>query len=232
MSNKAANKLMCTLCGHAIPKKSAQIEEGDAYAEDHVPPKQFYPKALRQSAKLNLWVVPTHKRCNEAFKDDEEYFLHTSYIFVGNQNPVGLRAMHAEFKRRAKKPQTPAIMRRLLRSISSVTRGGIALPPGVLQLPVDWARLERVAIKIAQGLHFIEKGHHLPASTCVDIRLCEKPEEVPELYEFFWVESLRKAVAPAVFTFAHFEFDGLVLYSMLFWDAFVWCLAFNPTIAA
>ena len=41
---------------------------------DHVPPRQFYMKQIRATQNLNLDVAPSHKNCNEAYKEDEEYF--------------------------------------------------------------------------------------------------------------------------------------------------------------
>jgi hypothetical protein len=60
----------CYLCGEHL---AAPINV------DHVPPKLFFPE-LRKG--LNLLTIPTHVACNEAWRMDEEYFVHTLLPFA------------------------------------------------------------------------------------------------------------------------------------------------------
>jgi hypothetical protein len=64
---------ICYLCGKVIENKPKDDPMGLSW--DHVPPKQFYPKQIRETQNLNLDLVPSHKMCNENYKKDEEYFL-------------------------------------------------------------------------------------------------------------------------------------------------------------
>src|SRR5207249_6670860 len=102
MSNKTQ---VCCLCG-----KPATAD--DPITREHVPPKQFFPKSLRSG--LNLWIVPTHKSCNNRHKADEEYFVHALYPLVARINSRAGRVMFVDLKRRAKRPQTPRLLRSIL----------------------------------------------------------------------------------------------------------------------
>ena len=62
MTISDAKQIVCCLCGHPILANPANPD--DAFSSDHVPPKQFYVKEIRSAQNPNLWVVPTHKRCN------------------------------------------------------------------------------------------------------------------------------------------------------------------------
>ncbi len=62
-------KSICYLCGKEIDSKlnNNPME----LSMDHVPPKQFYPKPVRKIENLNLNIAPSHKTCNEDYKQDE-----------------------------------------------------------------------------------------------------------------------------------------------------------------
>src|SRR5262245_34302437 len=139
--NMSDESQVCCLCG-----KSATTD--DPITQEHVPPKQFYPKSLRDG--LNLWIVPTHKSCNNEHKADEEYFYHALYPLVANANSEMANVILDDLKRRAKKPQTPTMLRSILKTARTTTEVGIILPPGVIHLKVDKYRLQQVAIKIGR----------------------------------------------------------------------------------
>jgi hypothetical protein len=238
---------VCCLCG-----KSAT--EGDPITREHVPPKQFYPKSLR--TRVNLWVVPTHRSCNNKYKADEEYFYHASYPLVANVNPRMADVILRDLKRRAKKPQTRTLLRGILQTQQTTTGGGIVLPPGMVGLNVDAYRLQQVAIKIGRCLFYRDHNRIMPYENCKDIRLCESEQDVPECYRLSWelskvnVNSLVPSVPGNVVVIADteagaplaacrqvFEYrsayiapERLHLYTLMFWEAFTFCMAFQePT---
>ena len=172
--------VVCCLCGKPATDK-------DPITREHVPPKQFYPKPLRDG--LNLWVVPTHKSCNNQHKANEEYFYHALYPLVANVNPQTAGVILDDLKRRAKKPQTPTLLRSILKTSRTTTEGGIVLPPGVVRLDADKHRLQQVASKIGRCLFYREHKRVMPQLNCKDIRLCEREEDVPELYTLSWAPS-------------------------------------------
>lgn len=235
---------LCCLCGKPAT-------EEDPITREHVPPKQFYPKSLRSG--LNLWVVPTHKSCNNKHKADEEYFYHALYLLVANANPRTADVIFDDLKRRAKKPQTSTLLRGILQTSQTTTGGGIVLPPGMVRLDVDEYRLQQVAIKIGRCLFYRDHKRIMPYENCKDIRLCEREEDVPEFYRLSWelskvnVNSLvplepsgivvvvdtevgqAQAANRQVFEYrsAYIEKRQLHLYTLWFWEAFVFCMAFR-----
>lgn len=194
---------------------------------DHVPPQQFYAKEIRRSANLNLWKVPTHKRCNAAYREDEEYFYHALWPVVQDNNPKMGQVMHRDTARRIHNPQTPALLRSLLKTYTPITDGGIHLPHGVVQFKVSEIRLQRVVIKIAQGLFYLDHDRYIPRGNCKDIRMCLNISEVPEMYQLSWRGVSAKAVLPEAFSYQHFKVETLHLFSLLFWEAFLFCMAFR-----
>lgn len=243
MSNETQ---VCCLCG-----KYATAD--DRITREHVPPKQFYPRSLRDG--LNLWVVPTHKSCNNKHKADEEYFYHALYPLVANVNPKTAEVILDDLKRRAKEPQTPTLLRSILKTSRTTTEGGILLPPGVVRVNANKCRLQQVAIKIGRCLYYRDHKRVMPHENCKDIRLCEREEDVPELYTLSWAFSKVNvndlvpsepggvvvvddpdagqalAACRQVFDYrpAYLEENRLHLYTLRFWEAFVFCMAFeNP----
>lgn len=235
---------VCCLCG-----KPATDE--DPITREHVPPKQFYPKSLRGG--LNLWVVPTHRSCNNKHKADEEYFYHALYPLVANVNARMAGVILDDLKRRAKRPQTPTLLRSILQTSQTTTQGGIVLPPGVVRMGADQYRLQQVAIKIGRCLFYRDHKRVMPYENCKDIRLCEREEDVPELYTSNWAVSKvnvndlvplepgglvvvvdaeagqARAAYRQVFDYrsAYIEEKQLHLYTLRFWEAFVFCMAFE-----
>ena len=235
---------VCCLCGKPAT-------EEDPITREHVPPKQFYPKSLRSG--LNLWVVPTHKSCNNKYKADEEYFYHALYPLVANANPRTADVILDDLKRRAKKPQTPTLLRSILQTSQTITEGGITLPPGIVRMDVEEYRLQQVAIKIGRCLFYRDHKRVMPYENCKDIRLCEREHEVPELYTLAWEMSKEHVndLVPSepggilvaadmeagqpfaawrqVFDYrpAYCEEKRLHLYTLRFWEAFMCCMAFE-----
>ena len=236
--------VVCCLCGEPATDE-------DPITREHVPPRQFYPKTLRNG--LNLWVVPAHESCNNKYKADEEYFYHALYPLVANVNPRTAGVILDDLKRRAKKPQTPTLLRGILQRSRTTTDGGIVLPPGVVRVDANEYRLQQVAIKIGRCLFYRDHKRVMPHENCRDIRLCEREEDVPELYTLAWemskvdvnglvpsepaglvVDADVEAGQPLaacreVFDYrpAFFEEQRQYLYTMRFWQAFVFCMAFE-----
>lgn len=214
----------CYICGKVIDNNPEDV--GRRLSMDHVPPKQFYAKEIRQQQNLNLERVPSHKNCNEDYREDEEHFFHSLYPLVADNNPIMGSVILRDFKRRAHKPQTPAMIRRILKTTTKVTEGGIHLPSGKIELSLDESRLQRVVIKIARGVLCLNDVAYIPESNCVDIRLCQSESEVIELYRLLWKASPLHGNYPKVFSYKYFHFDNNHLISLLFWESIMYCLCF------
>lgn len=222
MIAESNDKSTCSLCGAFIEAKASALE--DSLSMDHVPPKQFYPKELRTERSPNLWLAPAHWRCNERYRKDEEYFYHAMYFVVNKPNRCRI---HRDFARRMHQPQTPAIIRSILKTFREITKGGIHLPDGIVQFSVDKYRAQRVVIKIAQGLFYLDYGRYMPSDNCVDIRLCVTESDIPEFYTLSWQGAELKTVCHDVFSYRIFEVKHLRLFSMCFWESVMFCAAFK-----
>jgi hypothetical protein len=235
---------LCCLCGRIAT-------EDDPITREHVPPKQFYPKSLRDG--LNLWVVPTHRSCNNKYKADEEYFYHATYLLVAEVNPRAGAVIREDIRRRAQKPQTRVLLRSILREFRTTTDKGLLLPPGMVAFKTDAYRLQQVAIKIGRCLFFRDHKRFMPYENCRDIRLCESEDNVPEMYTLSWemskvnvhdliptnpsgivvVTDTETGQAPTacrtVFDYrtAYCEPKRLHFYTLRFWEAFMFCMAFE-----
>lgn len=235
---------MCCLCGR-------HGTDENPITREHVPPKQFYPKSVRSQQNLNLWVVPTCRSCNNGYAPDEEYFYHALYPLVTKMNrKMGEVILH-DLGRRAQRPQTPALIQSMLQTSRTTTAGGIVLPDHMVQLSVEERRIQQVAIKIARCLFFRDYNRPIPYEGCKDVRICEREEDVPEMYRLSWGlskahiddakpveaygtvvvadETIGKATAEHsnVFSYRTAHVDDMYFYSLLFWEAFMFCLTFS-----
>jgi len=222
--SKESNSI-CYLCGNPIERNPK--DNHMTLSMDHVPPKQFFPKKIRKTETLNFQRIPSHKKCNEDYKLDEEYFYHCMYPAVEKVNPNMAKIMYEDLLRRSQKKQTQIIARKLLQNFRFVTDGGIYLPSGIVQFSIDNYRIQRIALKIARGLIYNETGKYMPSKNAKDFRLCLREDEVPELYNLSFKASPIKGVCPKVFSYKYFEFDNHHLLSMFYWESFMSCTLFD-----
>lgn len=213
---------ICYLCGDAVERSSRDSDMG--LSRDHIPPKQFFPQPLRKQVNPNLDVVPSHKKCNNAYKNDEDYFYTSLYPLVANGNSHMAKVIVSDFVRRSQKQQTPAMLRKIFAGASGVSAGGIVLPRGKIEILVDEARIQRIAGKIARGVLFMARGVSTSESDIADMRLCEQETEVPEMYQLSWRATQLEGRYPEVFSYRYFLFEGHYIISLLFWEAFMFCV--------
>jgi hypothetical protein len=196
----------CALCGEPILDNA---DGEDAHSDEHVPPRQFYPKSMRTELRQPLWKVPSHKRCNGSYKLDEELFYHYFYPLVGFQNETVGKLVLDDLKRQAKKPQSQGLIRRMLKECKRVTPGGLLLPPSLVRFEYDPVRVQRVAIKIAQCLFHKDHRRFMPGKNCKHIELCENPEALPEVFDWLG-QTERQAVEPNIFSYWHAEIEACI----------------------
>jgi len=219
-----ASKLdpICYLCGDAVERSPRDADM--RLSMDHIRPRQFFPQPLRKQVNPNLDVVPSHKRCNNGYKDDEDYFYASLYPLVANGNAPMAKVIFSDFIRRSRKKQTPAMLRNIFSSASGISAGGIILPRGKIEVLVDEARIQRVAGKIARGALFMARGVYTPESDIVDMRLCEQEAEVPAMYQLSWRATDMEGRYPQVFSYRHFPIEDHHILSLMFWGAFMFCI--------
>ena len=126
---------------------------------DHVPPRQFYGKAIRKRHNPNLLTLRVHKRCNQQYQHDEDYFVNTLIplvhdTYAGN---VVLRDDLEKYRNR----QQVGLMQKVLREFDN-RPSGLILPRGKVVKRLDGQRVHRIAWKIVRGLYFYHEGKVLP----------------------------------------------------------------------
>ena len=146
---------ICYLCGKQIRKKKEK-------SKDHVPPKHIFPSEIRRSHNLSeLLTLPTHKKCNAKYREDEEYFV-ASAGTIRKDNPV-LMALWKDIGKSVKRPEGKKFGQRILsESLDRLPMSGLIVP-GKAVKTMDKFRIDRVMEKIARGLLYHHYGKVLPA---------------------------------------------------------------------
>lgn len=206
----------CYLCGKSIEGRSS---------DDHVPPKQFYPKEFRENENPNLQLAPSHEQCNNAYKDDEEYFYASLYPLVEKHNPDMAATILGDFARRCKKPQMPAMLKKIFGDVSNTSKGGIVLPAGIAEINIDLCRIQRIAGKVARGALFLSSEVYVPEENILDMRICSEEFEAPQMYQISWkIAGSCKGPYPKVFSYKYVQHEDYHIISLLFWEAFMFCV--------
>jgi hypothetical protein len=161
----------------SYPKACAYCGSRENLTDDHVPPRNVFPKPRPG----NLITVPACEKCNKSTSKDEEYFRLKLCLSeqVGN-NPDARRNREAIF-RSLERPEATLFKRSFLsdmRSIQLRTPAGIYLGRR-LAFDVDLSRIFRVVEKSIKGLFFYETGHRLHPLYEVDIQSNETLNEYP-----------------------------------------------------
>ncbi len=192
-------------------------------SKDHVPPRQFYLKQIRETQNPNLYVAPSHKKCNEEYKEDEEYFYLSLYPVVAKNNPLLEDLYFQDIQRRSQQPQTPAKLREILSTAVTITEAGIYLPNGIRQISIDRKRIVRIITKIARGILFLSTKKYFEEHEIINIVFCDDSSKIIEPYK----EVLRiqpfAGVCPDVFAHSHINHQSKStrILLMLFWKAFM-----------
>ncbi len=209
---------ICALCGDEVLKQDETVE--------HVPPKLFYPKKLRPTIKDPFWTVPSHRKCNEKYRLDEEYFYHFLMPLVINENSEMGNVLLDDLRERRRNPQTASMIKWLLSEMESETPGGMLLPPNIRRFSVNRVRVQKVASKISQCIYFREHGRFLPKLPCKHCELVEKIEDLQPLYRLILEHVKPVSIAPDVFNYRYICVGGVHHFGFMFWAGFKFCLAF------
>ena len=211
---------ICALCGQ-------EIQKGEESAE-HVPPKLFFPKALRPTIQERFWTVPSHQKCNAAYKLDEEYFYYFLMPLVLNENSDEMgQILLADVKERMKNPQTAEMVKWLLSEMTTESPGGIILPPSIRRFSVNQIRVQNVALKVAQCVYLKEHGKFLPKFPCKHCELVERVQDLQPLYRVILEHLKPVSIAKDVFNYRYICVDGVHHFGFMFWAGFMFCLAFD-----
>lgn len=158
---------ICYLCGQTIDPKSTN--EADRQSDDHVPAKVFYPKEYRKNGKLKrrLPKAPAHQGCNGQYKLDEQYFAMILAPLVINRSPGGLALFRDLRNQMLKYPDKTRWFSKIMNKTQYFLRRtvtGIILPQRKMFYPIDGPRIDRVVLKIARGIYYLNFKKTLPSN--------------------------------------------------------------------
>jgi len=202
---------ICHLCGNPIAKEDS--------SDEHLPPKQFFPKEIRIQENLNLLTIPSHRECNESYSKDEEYFYLSLYPIVRESKSPISDVVHSDLKNKTKKEPQKRFVRTLLKNFSTRTEGGVYLPKGKYEYSIDECRNQKVILKITQGLFFHHNQMFLPIEKIKHVDMCLDEDEVFEVFKISWRGSVLTYRCKQVFSYKYFFDENRHYWTLLFWDA-------------
>jgi hypothetical protein len=186
----------------------------DESTREHVPPRAFFPKALRQ----NLWTVPSCAAHNLDNSADVEYVRNAVCIQDGT-NAIGEQVFEV-----AKRSWTrsPGLFRRTFQSLRTLLIG--ETEKGVF--PLDLPRVERIMLAIAHGLAYRDFGRGYIGAWRIFCATLKSQGATPEwdaLREMVSSASYEDLIAPvpSVFAYAVHRMDAGFIYRMTFYEGFV-----------
>lgn len=148
-----------------LPKLCMFCGRDESYGEMNR--EDFVPRGLWEDGKRPPAVktVPAHKKCNESFSQDNEYFRDVLALEEGASvrckaaKDVSDGAIQRKFKRR---------FGSLAKNIKSVQITAVTTRSGIVYeyrpaFEVDWKRIETVLFNVMKGIFFTVKKSPMPA---------------------------------------------------------------------
>lgn len=200
---------------------------------DHVPPKQFFARAIRKKHGPQLLTIQVHDACNKAYQLDEDYFVHTLMPF--NRQTYAGRAIYDEVLAKWRAGKKVGLTRSVLNEFE-LRPAGLVLPGNKVVKRFRGERLQRVAWKIVRGLYF---NHHrvvLPEGLRIWVSLTPVAggEQQPPEHFLHFMEHNKEAhgAYPGVFSyrFENFAEDGvgsIHYWALLIWDSILVTVIFH-----
>jgi hypothetical protein len=211
----------CYLCCLAIEVDSSR---------DHVPPKQLYVRSVRLAHSPNLYTLPTHRACNQAFQFDEDYFVNSLAPFsagsyAGNE-------LITDIGRKFQSGEKIGLVKTVLSEFEQ-RPSGLVLPPGLIAKRVDPSRIRRVLWKIVRGLYFKENGAILSSDQAVGIEIFPPDREPSRFFQDALGSLDSRGQYPGVFDYKYFRDNAqsdLEYWGLLFWDRLIITALFRPNV--
>jgi hypothetical protein len=219
--NSKSETEICYLCGERL---------GGATSADHVPPKQLFARAIRRAQHLQLDTLPVHDSCNQAYKRDEEYLVHTLMPFA--RGSVAGQAIYDDVLQKYRRREKIGLTLGVLREFEP-RPSGLVLPGGKVAKRFAGARLQRVAWKIVRGLFFLHQGRVMPADTTTWVSLTAPGETPPAHFLHFMRLPDREQHGryPGAFAYRFDNFieagSNLHYWALLLWDRIIMTVIFH-----
>lgn len=215
--------IICYLCGKPI----LEMEER---ADDHVPPKQFFPTILRNKHNLQLTTLPAHLNCNSSYAQDEEYFK-ISLGSVAQKTFSGIY-LWRDIARTIRREESQGLAFKVRYEFSEQTESGLYFSPGKVGKKFDPERVYRIVWKIIRGLHYHHYDQFIPEESLCRLRLYDpqqtQPANITEVFQLT-MQQPEQGKYPGIFAYkiVKSEPPGRFAYGLLFWDAMIFLGMFH-----
>jgi len=171
-------KEICVYCGES------------ANTEDHVPPKNLFPKGMGPKKFIK---VPSCYKCNHSFSLNEEWFRLFVCSMAEENSFYARQIFYSEIKRSIwKKPQIAFRLQRQMKSVGISTKSGLYLGKKTLikLTEDDLRRFRNVLDKYVKGLVFYEFKDVLPREYNIKHNIFLPEERIsdimPRTKDFKW----------------------------------------------
>jgi hypothetical protein len=211
----------CYLCGNPLSAPTNR---------DHVPPRRFFAPEIRKEYKVTgLITLPTHVACNERWRLDEEYFVHTRLPFA--QGSRSGDALYRDGIARFKRGENVKLANQVSAEFQHVV-GGVILPANRVAKKIDPDRAHDVIYKIVRGLHYHHYGEILPPNWNCHFTITPPGEPPPEEFTMLTEANLLNSQGryQGVFAYSFHKFaevNDLHIWAMLLWDRIIVTLMFH-----
>lgn len=205
---------ICYLCGKPINTSKEKV------SGDHVPPKQFFPKELRDKLSPTLLKLPTHTKCNTSYQPDEDYFVSSLGPLAAN-SASGMHLFN-DLEKKLRKPKTVGLLRKILSEFDP-NPSGLYLPNNKVMKYADVNRIYKIAWKIVRGLHFNKSKFYLPIETHALTKLYTRDDSVPEYFNTIFTTEIIGEY-PAIFAYRYKYLHGFGdahFWALYFWDFYI-----------
>ena len=182
--------------------------------KDHIPPRGLFSKPPPK----NLITVPSCSQCNSGASKDDEYFRTVLALKERAGDDFNARGIRDSVLRSLSRPRGRRFGGLFLSQVGYInprTTSGIHLAKR-LAYNVDLERLDRVAVRVVKGLHYILTGKRIPTGFQV-VAFCE--DGLRDLSETDREELRRTVVVPVL--------EGK--YGAVGDDAMKYWVSFDPT---
>lgn len=211
---------ICHLCGREI---SSNIDRGN----EHIPPKQFFPKKLRKMINPNLVKIPAHKSCNASYQKDETYFYHLGLFAQEVPGNVCGSIIFDDIKKRTEEHDGDLhVIQRVFKQFSP-----IHLPGNRRAFRPEVDRIKRVAWKITRGLFFINtNGRFLPENQyrtdLIMFNVLQK-DRIPDIYKKMFSVGIPVGDHPMVFFEKTIQVEKTWVCTFYLWDFWLFSYSFH-----
>jgi len=196
-------------------------------SNDHVPPRQLYPKDVRKTHRPNLLTIPVHNDCNYSYQYDEDYFVNTLAPFA--QGSYAGEALLKEVFRKYGEGKKQGLIHKIAEEFEH-RPSGLILPPSLVAKRLEGQRVYRVAWKIVRGLYFHHFEKALPEQTPNDLKIVLPDQTPPQEFLVGLADAISHGQYPGVFDYKFSQFPevhNFNYWAMLLWDRIIIIAAFH-----